>query len=961
MAGTSIKAAGDGSGIDISNQENVSRRAGAGTSGRGSKPHIRHRASIACFSCRDRRIRCVVPKGGSGCTQCKRSGTECVIKMDDERRRPISKAYVSSLSARIAMLEGMLRERGIAVPPATHPPMTKQEAQSAGSGDEIRVSVIEARRHSKSDASSPIRHILSPPYSHEDFAMYESPGEDLVSTDMLPSREEPLLKEQSTLRTLDARHEESMQRLLFPGGGLSCDRISGRIRYFGPTANCHVHAAPPSKIDARQSPEQTRRAERIIRSLAPKTHDYLMQNFWKYHNSVLQVVDKTAFEADMDSENPKFYSSFLHIIILAIGWRFASKDRYDTARMNLGNHESTIHREARYMLDTELERPMGLPSIQSLLLLGDLECGVGRDRTGWMYAGMANRLAFHMGLHVDCRNIGLSEREMSVRHRVMRACFLYDRYWALFLGRPTSIKRQYVDWSVPKTAAPTTHLPGYNAAAMSNTQAIEEEIHQQLIELMDIAGRVVDSRSETRPGHNTNQPLSTGLDEGTAIDMSTLNQQLRDWHGRLPSHLTWGVDNARTAPHGYFLFHEQYYAITILLHRSQEPHGSRFKGTPESPSSSDARETAGLSFTTQPALGVCTHAATQLAQIIAQSKQNYDLKDTCCTSLQPAGTAAIALLAAIMYGQDETERRLHLSSLEVVSDAIRVMSRSYQPAAKMETLIQSILAQLHLHPDMRSEPWGYSHSPGQDANSGKDGQGLRSEETDIFPPPTRRDGEEFVPSNKRSGTTGPESTKPPPSFHMPPSPSCYQVPLGHGHHLSFMPGILSTFPELPDTSLYLDSFYTPNVGVDGMYASRHSSDNYLRVAPSAKGWGLQSLHAASQPEQPTPDFDSHMPDWLGEPAAGFGGAAALHEPKFDGQAALSAGLGTGLDAEGLPVCKREDTGGMMWINSDGGLTPVTPGGFMQQEAEKAADLRNHEGKGATTARPRNHELDYLSL
>jgi hypothetical protein len=52
---------------------------------KSSKP--RHRASVACASCRDRRIRCVVPAGDKECTQCKRSGVECVIKNDDERRR----------------------------------------------------------------------------------------------------------------------------------------------------------------------------------------------------------------------------------------------------------------------------------------------------------------------------------------------------------------------------------------------------------------------------------------------------------------------------------------------------------------------------------------------------------------------------------------------------------------------------------------------------------------------------------------------------------------------------------------------------------------------------------------------------------------------------------------------------------------------------------------------------------
>ncbi|KAM5528366.1 oxidoreductase [Fusarium oxysporum f. sp. phaseoli] len=67
-----------------------------------SKQQIRHRASVACASCRDRRIRCVVLGNPTECTACSKSGTECIIKNDDERRRPISKAYISHTAEAVA-------------------------------------------------------------------------------------------------------------------------------------------------------------------------------------------------------------------------------------------------------------------------------------------------------------------------------------------------------------------------------------------------------------------------------------------------------------------------------------------------------------------------------------------------------------------------------------------------------------------------------------------------------------------------------------------------------------------------------------------------------------------------------------------------------------------------------------------------------------------------------------------
>lgn len=48
------------------------------------------------------------------------------------------------------------------------------------------------------------------------------------------------------------------------------------------------------------------------------------------------------------------------------------------------------------MLEHELERSSGIPSVFALILLGDLDFGVGRDTLGWLY-GMEVQLAFDIG------------------------------------------------------------------------------------------------------------------------------------------------------------------------------------------------------------------------------------------------------------------------------------------------------------------------------------------------------------------------------------------------------------------------------------------------------------------------------------------------------------------------------------------------------------------------------------
>jgi hypothetical protein len=279
------------------------------------------------------------------------------------------------------MLEGLLLEKGVVPPPATHPPKTRHDVQ-----DTIATATGNTDPSPQPDSKSPASEDHSPPdYPNDDLATRES---ELTSTN---SREKQpgysRCNDDSPFRILDPKQEDIIHRLLSTKGNLSFDQISGRLRFFGPTANSHVYAESTSLSYTREPPEQIRRAEKIIQSLSSETHDYLVDGFFHYYNSVIQIIDRDSFEADRISKSSKFYSHFLHIAVLAMGYRAADMDRDDMRKITLSPRESSLHREAKHMLDIELERPGGIPSVQALLLLGDLECGVGRDNTGWMYSG----------------------------------------------------------------------------------------------------------------------------------------------------------------------------------------------------------------------------------------------------------------------------------------------------------------------------------------------------------------------------------------------------------------------------------------------------------------------------------------------------------------------------------------------------------------------------------------------
>ena len=195
-----------------------------------------------------------------------------------------------SLTERVALLEAMLKERGAEPPPANHPPKTRHGLPRTD--EEASPNRKASNRHTQHqhqhqqhqqqhDNSSP----GSQPSPQDDFIDVDHENHDAGSSNQgdgdcasSPSMLPP------------PKREGMVSRLLSTRGHLSFDQLNGRLRYFGPTSNCHVHSEFRNPMDAgNESSEQGRRAEKIIRSLPLETHDYLMELFWQCYNSVLHV------------------------------------------------------------------------------------------------------------------------------------------------------------------------------------------------------------------------------------------------------------------------------------------------------------------------------------------------------------------------------------------------------------------------------------------------------------------------------------------------------------------------------------------------------------------------------------------------------------------------------------------------------------------------------------------------
>ena len=73
------------------------------------------------------------------------------------------------------------------------------------------------------------------------------------------------------------------------------------------------------------------------------------------------------------------------------------------------------------------------------------EAGTGREGKGWVYSGMAFRMAQDMGLNLDSginknnsnnpKDCPIDEKEIDARRVTFWGCFLFDKCWSNYLGR----------------------------------------------------------------------------------------------------------------------------------------------------------------------------------------------------------------------------------------------------------------------------------------------------------------------------------------------------------------------------------------------------------------------------------------------------------------------------------------------------------------------------------------------
>ncbi|KAK1673372.1 fungal-specific transcription factor domain-containing protein [Colletotrichum godetiae] len=572
----------------------------------------RQRVSIACLACRQRRMRCDGQQ--PICGSCTRRGTECEFQHADNKRRPPSKKYVESLQARIRHLEAQVVALGSQ--PAT------------GSGDLAATETTE-----------------------DNDGQDDSTGED------------------------DDGNGGPLSDLTGLVGRLNVTE-DGQLHYFGSQSSYNLVREPPrdSPADPREPSLKMQRQGLLAAAQLGKMvtvpdelQAHLLELYWRWQNPWNYVIHKSAFLRSYRGEDDGTYCSPLLLCsIFAIAARYSDRPELRTVPGDPSTAGDAFGEHAKILLLYESEAPT-ITTVQAACLLALRIMSDGKEALGWLYSGNATRMAHNLGLHLDCSKWAtaglLSEEEAEARKVTWWGCYVVDKLFSTGLGRPSSTPKSTISCpkpSIDSNEEYTPWLPTSETLSSDKSLGVHSHISSTACHVSETFTIACESMDVI---YAANSKLSTREIEDV---VSKTDVQLRTHYRELPSYLRLPASpKVPMLPH-VCLFHIQYHAHLILLHRPLVHKRKRRSVSVNTPT--DDGSIDGDGYDNQH-MATCRHSAAEIARLLRIYKQQYTLRRIPIAAVHLCFSAVVIHL--IDARPSNPNRQQAIRHLQTCVDALR--------------------------------------------------------------------------------------------------------------------------------------------------------------------------------------------------------------------------------------------------------------------------------------------------
>ncbi|KAK2594020.1 hypothetical protein QQS21_008282 [Conoideocrella luteorostrata] len=384
------------------------------------------------------------------------------------------------------------------------------------------------------------------------------------------------------------------------------------------------------------------------KSVPQDLEDHLSNLYFAWQDPAFHVVKRDIFEKAkatwrVEQQDTPYFTEALQNAICSLGAAFEPR-HFPTFTSYPKSLADFFADRAKTLLEIELDSP-SIATVQTLVILSGHDIGCKRDSRGWLYSGMATRLAFHLAMHLDMTDYVLTNRvtqqEADLRRDVFWAAYTVDHIWSSHLGRTFRVNMECVNLGLPNaedSVNPVGQWSPYISDRMPSAQNPlpdpTVELHRQRVLLCEIIAPL---------GFALYGNMNIAPEALHKLNISTV-AKLMAWKEALSPSVQVRIDDFETAylPH-VILLHMSFHQNIIYIHRPWMSKGSN-----------TGQAYLNVGHDPEHARVMCLEAAISIGKLLQMYETRYGLRRMHIQAVGITCSAALLLIFAVVINSGDT-------------------------------------------------------------------------------------------------------------------------------------------------------------------------------------------------------------------------------------------------------------------------------------------------------------------